>query len=211
MNPFIYEENLPINPKPKRCVAKRRGEVPAQWVTRRNCSDDIYEVEDEPMGAQHKASATSEKVHQGVARALDRCHPTHCPWRGAAHVTRLSRLLRGYGAPRGLCRLRATYGPLLDREHRSPRPQTTVESVLGSATRHFCGYDLPSRHRSLVCCLLWPARYVAHARGWSPQGRRPWCRIPGHPSRPLHCSRDTRHPLAGKHFFHFACVCVFSP
>ncbi|CAK9255731.1 unnamed protein product [Sphagnum jensenii] len=86
-------------------------------------SHDICEVEDEPRGAQHKAPTTSEKVHQGVARALDRCHPAHCPWRGAAHATRLSRLLRGYGAPRRLCRLKAT---------------------------HFCGYDLHSGASSAV-------------------------------------------------------------
>ncbi len=41
-------------------------------------SHDICEVEDEPRGAQHKAPATSEKGHQGVARALDRCRPAHC-------------------------------------------------------------------------------------------------------------------------------------
>jgi hypothetical protein len=37
--------------------------------TQRN--HDICEVEDEPKGAQHKAPATSERGHQGVARALD--------------------------------------------------------------------------------------------------------------------------------------------
>jgi hypothetical protein len=38
-----------------------------------------------------------------------------------------------------------------------------AKSVLRGATRHFCGYDLRSGHRSLICCLLWPARYAAHA------------------------------------------------
>ncbi len=182
------------------CSRETRGSAnPVSNETQ--CSHDICEVEDEPRGAQHKALTTSEKVHQGVARALDRCRPTHCPWRGAGHTPLdFPDYFVDMAHPEDYVVSKRRMDPyLIDRKHRSPPPHTTAESVLGGATRHFCGYDLRSGHRSLVCCLLWPARYATHARGWSPQGRRPWCRIPGHPSRPLRRSRDTRHPPAGKH------------